>query len=71
VFDRIGQVAHSATFEEFLQGYLALERDDTQRALEYAAWLTRDEVRSRRRGVCDSFAVHGRRRIQASRASGL
>jgi uncharacterized protein (DUF433 family) len=42
----VGQVAHGATFEEILQGYPDLERGDIQQALEYAAWLTRDEVRS-------------------------
>jgi uncharacterized protein (DUF433 family) len=42
----VGQIAHGATFEEILQGYLDLEREDIQQALEYAAWLTRDEVRS-------------------------
>jgi uncharacterized protein (DUF433 family) len=42
----VGQVAHGATFEEILQGYPDLEREDIQEALEYAAWLTRDEVRS-------------------------
>jgi uncharacterized protein (DUF433 family) len=42
----VGQVAHGATFEEILQGYPDLEREDIQQAPEYAAWLTRDEVRS-------------------------
>ena len=42
----VGQVAHGATFAEILQGYPDLEREDIQQALEYAAWLTRDEVRS-------------------------
>lgn len=41
----IGQVAHGATFEEILQGYPDLEREDIQQALEYAAWLARDELR--------------------------
>jgi len=41
----VGQIAHGATFEEILQGYPDLEQEDIQQALEYAAWLTRDEVR--------------------------
>jgi uncharacterized protein (DUF433 family) len=42
----VAQVAHGATFEEILQGYPDLERADIQQALEYAAWLTREEVRT-------------------------
>jgi uncharacterized protein (DUF433 family) len=42
----VGQVAHGATFEEILQGYPDLERADIRQALEYAAWLTREEVRT-------------------------
>ena len=42
----VGQVAHGATFEEILQGYPDLERADIQQALAYAAWLTREEVRT-------------------------
>jgi uncharacterized protein (DUF433 family) len=42
----VGQVAHGATFEEILQGYPDLEQADIQQALEYAAWLTREEVRT-------------------------
>jgi uncharacterized protein (DUF433 family) len=41
----VSQVAHGASLEEILQGYPDLEREDIQQALEYAAWLTRDEVR--------------------------
>ena len=40
----VSQVAHGATFDEILQGYPDLEREDIQQALEYAAWLTREEV---------------------------
>jgi uncharacterized protein (DUF433 family) len=40
----VGQIAHGATFEEILEGYPDLEREDIQAALEYAAWLTREEV---------------------------
>lgn len=41
----VGQIAHGATWDEVLQGYPDLEREDIQEALEYAAWLTREEVR--------------------------
>ena len=37
----VGQIAHGATFEEILQGYPDLEKEDIQQAVEYAAWLTR------------------------------
>jgi uncharacterized protein (DUF433 family) len=42
----VGQVAHGASVEEILQGYPDLEPDDIRQALEYAAWLTREEVYS-------------------------
>jgi uncharacterized protein (DUF433 family) len=41
----VSQVAHGATFDEILLGYPDLEREDIQQALEYAAWLTQEEVR--------------------------
>ena len=41
----VGQIAYGATWEEILQGYPDLQREDIQQALEYAAWLTREEVR--------------------------
>jgi uncharacterized protein (DUF433 family) len=34
----VGQIAHGATFEEILQGYPDLEKEDIQQAVEYAAW---------------------------------
>jgi len=40
----VGQIAHGAAFDEILEGYLDLEREDIQAALEYAAWLTKEEV---------------------------
>jgi uncharacterized protein (DUF433 family) len=40
----VGQIAHGAPFEEILSGYPDLDREDSQQALEYAAWLTREEV---------------------------
>ena len=42
----VGQIAHGATFEEILAEYPDLEREDIQQAIEYAAWLTREEVHS-------------------------
>ncbi len=40
----VGQIAHEATWEEVLGGYPDLEREDIQQAIEYAAWLAREEV---------------------------
>ena len=40
----VGQIAHGATVEEVLKDYPDLEPEDIQQALEYAAWLTREEV---------------------------
>lgn len=42
----VGQIAHGASWEDVLEGYPDLERQDIQQALEYAAWLTHEEVRS-------------------------
>ena len=42
----VGQIAHGATFEEILADYPDLEREDIAQALEYAAWLTQEEVHS-------------------------
>ena len=42
----VSQVAHGATVEEILCGYPDLVPQDIQHALEYAAWLTREEIRS-------------------------
>ncbi len=42
----MGQIAHGATVEEVLADYPDLEPADIQQALEYAAWLTQEEVRS-------------------------
>lgn len=42
----VGQIAHGATFEEILKGYPNLEREDIRQAIEYAAWLTQEEVHS-------------------------
>lgn len=40
----VGQIAHGATAEEVLQDYPDLTREDITEALEYAAWLTQEEV---------------------------
>lgn len=40
----VGQVAHGASFEEILEGYPDLERLDVEQAIEYAAWLTQEEI---------------------------
>ena len=42
----VGQIAHGANFEEILQGYPDLEKEDIQQAIEYAAWLTQEEIHS-------------------------
>ena len=40
----VGQIAHGATTEEILKGYPDIEHEDIQQAIEYAAWLTQEEV---------------------------
>lgn len=40
----VGQVAHGAPVEEILESYPDLEPEDVRQALEYAAWLTQEEV---------------------------
>ena len=40
----VDQIAHGADFEEILANYPDLVKDDIQEAIEYAAWLTREEV---------------------------
>jgi uncharacterized protein (DUF433 family) len=40
----VGQIAHGATVEQILADYPDLEREDVREALEYAAWLTREEA---------------------------
>lgn len=42
----VKQIAHGATREEVLTDYPDLEREDIQQALEYAAWLTEEEVQT-------------------------
>ena len=40
----VSQIAHGASFEEILEDYPDLEREDIQQAIEYAAWLAQEEV---------------------------
>ena len=42
----VGQVAHGATFQEILEGYPDLQEEDIKQAMQYAAWLTQEEVRT-------------------------
>jgi len=42
----VGQIAHGADIDEILGGYPDLEREDIQQAIEYAAWLTQEQVHS-------------------------
>jgi len=40
----VRQIVHGATFEEILEGYPDLAREDIQQAIEYAAWLTDEQI---------------------------
>lgn len=40
----VNQVAHGASVSELLEQYPGLEPQDIQEALEYAAWLAREEI---------------------------
>ncbi len=40
----VGQIAHEATFDEILEGFPDLEKEDIQQAIEYAAWLAQEQV---------------------------
>ena len=40
----VSQIAHGATHEEILSDYPDLEPADLGQAMEYAAWLTQEEV---------------------------
>lgn len=42
----VNQVAHGAPFDEILEGYPDLEREDITQALEYAAWLATEQIMS-------------------------
>ena len=40
----VGQIANGATVEEVLADYPDFTVEDVKQALEYAAWLTQEEV---------------------------
>lgn len=40
----VGQIAHGATIDDVLKDFTYLERADVEQALQYAAWLTREQV---------------------------
>jgi uncharacterized protein (DUF433 family) len=40
----VSQIAYGASVEEVLREYPDLEREDISQALQYAAWLTREQV---------------------------
>ena len=42
----VGQIAHGADRAEIRRDYPDLDTEDIQQALEYAAWLTQEDVRS-------------------------
>ena len=42
----VKQIAHGATRDEVLDEYPDLESEDIQQTLEYAAWLTEEEIRT-------------------------
>jgi uncharacterized protein (DUF433 family) len=41
----VGQLAHGASMEDVLADFPDLEEADVRQALQYAAWLTTEEVR--------------------------
>lgn len=43
----VSKIAYGASFDEVLADHPDLEREDLQQALEYAAWLTQEEVHTR------------------------
>jgi uncharacterized protein (DUF433 family) len=40
----VSQIAYGASNDEVLSEYPDLEREDISQALQYAAWLTREQV---------------------------
>ena len=40
----VRQIAYGTTVNEILKGYPGLEPEDIQQAIEYAAWLTQEQV---------------------------
>ena len=41
----VSQLAHGSSVGEVLDEYPELEAEDVKQALEYAAWLTQDDLR--------------------------
>ncbi len=44
VFLILNLVAHGKSFDEIIDEYPALEKEDIKQSLEYAAWLSRDQL---------------------------
>ncbi len=40
----VGQIAQGASVDEILADYPDLEVEDTQQAIQYAVWLTQEQV---------------------------
>lgn len=40
----VSQIAHGASREEILEGYPDLEPADIEQAIQYAAWLTQEQI---------------------------
>ena len=40
----VSQIAHGATNAEILRGYPDLEPEDIEQAIQYAAWLTQEQI---------------------------
>jgi len=40
----LGQIAHGASIDDVIAAYPDLDADDIREAIEYASWLTREEV---------------------------
>ena len=40
----VSQIAHGASTEEVLQEYPDLEQADVEQAIQYAAWLTQEQI---------------------------
>jgi uncharacterized protein (DUF433 family) len=40
----VGQIAHGTSWDDVLKEYPDLEPNDIRQAIEYAAWLTQEEV---------------------------
>lgn len=40
----VSQIAHGASTEQVLQEYPDLERADVEQAIQYAAWLTQEQI---------------------------